>query len=79
MLLDPLEEQLDLPAAPVELGDGQGRQGEVVGQEHKRFAVLGIEEADAAELLGIVLFGVEAVEDDDLVGVDAGRLSTGWE
>src|SRR3989304_6914057 len=33
VVLDPLEEQLDLPAALVKLRDGQGRQSEVVGQE----------------------------------------------
>ena len=32
VLFDPLEEELDLPPAPVELGDGQGREGEVGGQ-----------------------------------------------
>ncbi len=32
VLLDPFEEQLDLPAALVEPGDGQGGQGEVVGE-----------------------------------------------
>jgi hypothetical protein len=33
MLLDPLEEQLDLPATAIEVGDGQRRQEEVVGEE----------------------------------------------
>ncbi len=31
VLLDPLEEQLDLPAAFVEPGDGDRRQAEIVG------------------------------------------------
>jgi len=33
MLLDPFEEKFHLPAAVVQLGDRQCRQGEVVGQE----------------------------------------------
>ncbi len=32
ILLDPLEEQLDLPARFVDLGDGAGGEFEVVGQ-----------------------------------------------
>ncbi len=39
VLLDPFEEQLDLPAAFVELYNGQRRQGDVVGQEGKGFPV----------------------------------------
>jgi hypothetical protein len=37
MLLEPFEEQFDLPAAMIELDDGQSRQGEVVGQEDQQF------------------------------------------
>ena len=33
VLLDPLEEQLDLPALPIQLRDESGRQCEVVGQK----------------------------------------------
>ena len=49
MLLDPLEEQFDLPAAAVELGDGERGQGEVVGEKDQRLAGLGIFEADASQ------------------------------
>ena len=38
MLLDPFEEQLDLPTVLVKGGDHQGRQGRVVGQKHPRLA-----------------------------------------
>ena len=38
MLLDPFEEQFDLPASAIELGDGQCWHGEVVGQEDERVA-----------------------------------------
>ena len=49
MLLDPFEEEFDLPAATIELGDGQRRNGEVVGQKDQRLAGLGIAIADAAQ------------------------------
>ena len=35
VLLDPLEEQLDLPSAAIQLGDGKCREIEVVGQKHR--------------------------------------------
>jgi len=38
VLLDPLEEQLDLPAARVQRRDGQGGHGRVVGQEDEGLA-----------------------------------------
>ncbi len=46
---------------------------QMVGQEDQRLAGLGILEADAAQMLGIVLSGVEAVERDGLIADDAGR------
>ena len=36
VLLDPFEEQFDLPAAAVQFGDGERRQDEVVGEEDQR-------------------------------------------
>ena len=53
MLLDPLEEQLDLPAQTVELGDGEGGQREVVGEEDQSLAGLGVDEADQPQGVGI--------------------------
>src|SRR5438876_11963905 len=50
-----IEKQLDLPAALVERGNGQRRQEHVVGEEHQSLAGVGIFEADAPQLLGIVL------------------------
>jgi hypothetical protein len=49
MLLDPFEEQFDLPASAIELGNGQRRDGEVVGQEDERFAGFGVALADAPQ------------------------------
>jgi hypothetical protein len=48
-LLDPFEEEFDLPTAAIALGDGQRRHGEVVGQEDQRLASFWIAIADAAE------------------------------
>ena len=46
-LFEPFEEQLDLPAPPIQLGNGQSRDGEVVGQEDERFAGFRVAIADA--------------------------------
>ncbi len=53
VLLDPLEEQLDLPAQFVEAGDGDGREGEVVGEEDQGFFGLSVEEANPAQAFPI--------------------------
>jgi hypothetical protein len=52
MLLDPFEEQLDLPAAFVESRHGQCREREVVRQEHEPPLVLDVVKRDAAERTG---------------------------
>jgi len=49
MLLDPLEEQLDLPATAIELCDRKGWKCEVVGQKDQRPAALGIFETNTSE------------------------------
>ena len=40
VLLDPFEEQFDLPALPVQLCDQFGSQGKIVGQKRNALAVL---------------------------------------
>ena len=40
MLFDPLEEQLDLPTAAIQLGDGSRRQFGVVRQKDQRLALV---------------------------------------
>ena len=42
VLLDPFEEQLYVPAALVQLGDGEGGQREIVGEQAQAEIVLGI-------------------------------------
>jgi len=71
MLLVPLEEQLDLPSTLVQRGNGQRGQGGVVGQEHQRLAGLRVFEADAPQLLEIVLRDVKAIQCDALIANDA--------
>ena len=49
MLLDPFEEQLDLPSTFVEVGDGEGFRGKIVGEEDQPFSGLRIVEPDPPE------------------------------
>ena len=72
MLLDPFEEEFDLPAAAIEFGDGQRRHGEVVGQEDQCLACFGIAIADAAHGDGIIVLGVQPGEHHGLVETQAG-------
>src|SRR5665213_3502583 len=72
MLLDPLEEQLDLPAQTVELGDGEGGQREVVGEKDQPLAGLGVLEPDTSQRRGEAFLRVEAGERDGLVADEAG-------
>ena len=67
VLLDPFEEQFDLPAVLVECCDGQRRQDKVVGQEDERLATLDIFESNAPQVLGVMLRGVKPVEQYRLI------------
>ena len=69
MLLDPFEEQFDLPAATVQLGYGQCRQGEVVGQKHNASVVVLVEESYPAKLFWVVLPGIEILGGDNLIAL----------
>ena len=77
MLLDPLEEQFDLPAAFVEGADGRGRQPELIGDEHQCLARLRVPETDPAQMLGIAPAGVVTIEGDSLIADDPCR-PVGW-
>ncbi len=67
VLLDPLEEQFDLPAAFVQRGVRQGGQADVVGPEDPCLSRLGVLEADSPQMLRVMLRRLEAVEHDALV------------
>jgi UDP-glucose 4-epimerase len=58
MLLDPFEEQLDLPTVLVQGCDGQRWQCHVVGQKDQHLSRLRVLELDAPQVLGVVLAGV---------------------
>ncbi len=71
MLLDPLEEQLHLPACLVERADGGCRKGEVVCEEHECLASVGILESDAAQMFGIFFAADDAGKCNGLIADDA--------
>ena len=71
MLLDPFEEQLDLPAAFVKSADGFWRQDHLIGEEDERLAGFRVAEADPAQMRGVILFGIEAIQRNRLVAEDA--------
>ena len=71
VLLDPFEEQLDLPAAFVQSGNGQGRQACVVGQEDKRLLGFGVFEADMVQVLRVGLGSIVPVQRNGLIADDA--------
>jgi hypothetical protein len=47
VLIDPFEEEFDLPAAAIQIGDAQRGQRELVGQEHEPLVSLRIDVLDA--------------------------------
>ena len=77
VLLDPFEEQFDLPTVLVECCDGQRGQDKVVGQEYKRLATLDIFESNAPQVFGVMLRGVKPVEQDRLIANNSGRSVDG--
>ena len=77
MLFDPFEEEFDLPAAAIELGDGQRWHGEVVGQKDQCFARFWIAIADAAHRDGVIVLGVQPGEHHGLVETQAGGFVHG--
>jgi hypothetical protein len=54
VLLDPFEEELDLPAVFVQGCDGGGRQAGVVGQKDQRLTCGGVGKPDASHVFGII-------------------------
>lgn len=77
MLLDPFEEEFDLPASAIELGDGQRWDGEVVGQEDQRLAGFGIAITDASQRDGIIVLGLQASHHNGLIKPQAGGFIHG--
>ena len=71
MLFDPFEEQFDLPATAIKLGDGQCRQVEIVGQKDQIFLVFGIVELDAAQVLRVIVACLGRGQGNRLVAAQA--------
>ena len=67
VLLDPFEEQLHLPAALVQRGNGQRRQRRIVGQKHQRFSRYGVFVSDAPQMFRVVAGHVKPVEMNGLI------------
>ncbi len=78
VLLDPPEEEFDLPPLLVEQGDAFRGKGEIVGQENQFLLVLDIEEPDATEFVGVMLGRVDPRQDDGLVGTHPGCFVDGF-
>jgi len=82
MLLDPFEEEFDLPAGFVELGNRGGVEVEVVGQENERFLRLGIAVTDSSKRLRVFSRRIVTREQNRLVAdetrrpVDMTRVAT---
>ena len=71
MLFDPFEKQFHLPTALVESGNGQRRQGGVVGQKHKILSRIRSLEADTPQQFGIVLPNVVPIQGNALIADNA--------
>lgn len=67
VLLDPFEEQLDVPTTLVDGGDTKSGEIKMVGQEDQRLARFRITEADAKKPLWIRSLAARTLEADDLV------------
>jgi len=77
VLLNPLEEELDLPAGLVDLGHDQHVDLEVVSGEDQKLSCLRIQEAYSAQVVGEVRLGPQSIEANRLVGPQAGGLVHG--
>lgn len=75
VLLDPLDEQFDLPALLVPRSDGQERLCFIASKEDQGFARFGILKADALQMPRIVLRDVKTVQDGGLITDRAGVVS----
>ena len=74
VLLDPLKEELDLPAGFVDLRDHNGADLEVVGYEDQAFSGFCIQKAYSAQVATVEAFGFRSVETDRLIGSQSSGL-----
>ena len=71
VLLDPFEEQFDLPALSIQVRYQLGFESEVVGQERDAFATVVLDH-HASQCGGIVLAGIENCQYTSLIAHDVG-------
>jgi len=74
VLLDPLEEELDLPGGFVDPRNDQRIDLEVVGYEDQQLSRFRVPEAHPPQVVREVLLGLRSVEADGLVGSQSGGL-----
>ena len=74
MLLDPFEEQFDLPSGLVQQCDGQSRFAEVVCQKYEFLARRRIGVPDATQGVGVAMMRVKAFQNNRLIETDAKTL-----
>ena len=72
VLLDPFEEQFDLPTLMIDGRDDRRRNSKIVCEENESLVDIGGVEADAAQKRWKCLSGVFSGEDDGLITTDAG-------
>src|SRR5207248_1362002 len=72
VLLDPFEEEFDLPATAIQRGDSERRQGEVIGEHDQRLPRLQVLDVNTSQRLGEVLLRVEVIEHDRVVAAKTG-------
>ena len=78
VLLDPLEEQFDLPALPIQLSDQIGFQGKIVGQERNAFARFLVSHHNPTQGDRIVLARIKNRQHTDLIAQDIGADAIDW-
>ena len=71
VLLDPFEEELDLPAQLVEVRNGLGGQLELIGEEQEILAVVRIDVMNPAQLLRVILAAGRAAQAPELIASNA--------
>ena len=74
VLFDPFEEQFDLPTTTIKLRDGDRGQRCIVGQEYQSTIPFNILKDDASKSIWITLCRLHALQCDDHVASQSGRL-----
>ena len=69
MLLDPSEEQFDLPALLVKQGDHLRGQGLIVGDEDELLAGLRIAVSDSPDRIGVEFAAAVGAQADELIAI----------